>query len=251
VIVALLVAQVARASEAPIPDGHPPQPRNATVAFRTGIPAGPPTLTSRIAGVEDFDGPFIGELTLRAQGGWRWFGMGAELAGTAGASEIWSGAGVGNLVVDARFIFGGSVTSALGLRSTFAVGNRYGPRGPVAWWGTVPWATIPAAGVALAWEGATPRWVWHAHVGFSLPLTPFVTGYDLGASVATVQPIGGRFSIVAEAEAFLMPSPLHARVLVRRQLGEHWTVDAGLAVPVPVFFVDPTLQVIASVRAGL
>lgn len=184
--------------------------------------------------------------------GWRWFGIAAEVAGTAGASDTWSSAGAGNAVLDLRVLFGGTVTNALGVRVALPVGERFGPLGPVSWWGTVPSATVPAAGLALAWEGATPRWVWHVQAGLrggdSYSTAFEVQPLDLQANVATVQPVGGAWSAVVELELLIEQSPVHVRGLARAELGHGWTADVGLAVPFAVFFDDPTLQVLGAAR---
>ncbi|MES2642023.1 MAG: hypothetical protein V4850_21240 [Myxococcota bacterium] len=239
----------------PLPSVRPGRvraPRLGTTAFRTAIPAGPVSVSTRVALVQDFDGATIGELTLRGRLAWRYFGLAVEVAGTAAASDVWSGAGLGNTFVDARGIFGGPVaTHALGLRGSIPTGIRGDPHGAIAWWGTVPEATVPTSGVAIAYDGVTERFAWHAHAGLHVGGWDF--GYtnglfDLGASFATVQPIALHWNVVIEVEALYSLSPLHLRALARHDFGHGWEVDAGLAVPVAVFFVDPTLQVLARVE---
>lgn len=248
------------AESAPLPDPNPRRakrkhPRLGTYAFRAAIPAGGGAATTRVALVEDFDGPFIGEVTVRGQYAWRHFGVAVELAGTGGVSPLWASAGLGNLVLDARWIFGGRSTHALGLRGTFGVGARGAPLENVAWWGTVPEATVPSTGVALAYEGAAGRWVWHARAGFrSYPY--WGAGYltdslDVGVLVGTVQPVAERWAVVAEGEVALSASPFHLRALARRDLGAGWTADVGLAVPLPAMLGDPTLQVIGRIDRRL
>lgn len=236
----------------PRPPRRPPAPRRTTAGFRSFMTAGT-RAEVRYAYVLDTGGLSIGELTVRGQIGWPVVSVGVELAGTAAASDRWSGAALGNLVVDARLLFGRGSTHALGLRVTGGVGDRGDPYGPVAWWGTVPAATVPTTGVAIAWEGATDRWVWHAHTGLHVDSWWAVANvpelFDLGAIVATVQPLGGPFSVVAELEAQYSKSPFHARGLARWS-GGGWTADLGLAGPIPAMFTDPTLQVIGSVRRG-
>lgn len=241
-------AELPLALELPRPRlGPPRQRRLGTTGFRTLLPAGN-TATARVALVVDPTGPFIFEGTTRLQAGFRWASIAAEVAGTAGASELWSGAGFGNVLLDARFLFGGKVTLAVGVRGTLPAA---GWTQPVAWWGTVPQATVPTYGFALATEGAVERWVWHIHVGgrtdawwaYSYTFDIF----DLDTSVATVQPIAGRWSLVAEAELLSnRQTPLHLRALARRDLGRGWTFDAGLALPLVAFLQDPTLQVLGS-----
>lgn len=228
--------------------------RRSTAAFRTVFPAGPPAATTRVALVQDLDGPFIGELTLRGQVASRRFSASVEIAGTAAASGAWSGAGLGNTVVDLRGLFGGQVTHALGLRAILPSGDRQGPRGAVGWWGTVPAATVPSYAFALAYEGATPRAAWHAHVGLrSDPFWAyayFPTIFDLGASVATVQPFGPSWSAVGELELLASQTPIHVRGLARRALGPHASVDVGLALPLVAMLQDPSIQLIGAARAS-
>ena len=73
--------------------------------------------------------------------------------------------------------------------------------------------------------------------------------FDLNTSLATIQPVGDTWFVVAEAELLNnAQTPLHLRGLARRDLGEGWTVDAGLALPIVAFVHDPTLQVIGGLR---
>jgi hypothetical protein len=232
--------------------GKPPQPRLGTTAYRTSLPAGN-SVSTRVAFVEDPGGPFIFEATTHVQAGFRWASIAAEVAGTAGASDRWSGSRFGNVVLDARFLFGGTVTAAVGLRGTVPLGRSDGANGAAAWWGTVPQATVPTTGLALAWEVASERWVWHGHLGGRADpwwANMYVFGiFDLDTSLATIQPVGARWSLVGEAELLNnAQTPLHLRALARRDLGRAWTVDAGLALPVVAFLQDPTLQVIGSLR---
>lgn len=241
----------------PLPEVHPPRPRTAAERFavsawRTVLPGKGADVGTRIVFVQDFDGPTIGELTLRGHVGWQSFGMAVEIAGTAGVSDRWSGAGLGNTVLDVRGLFGRGSTHAIGLRGTFATGTRGGPAGPVSWWGSVPQAVVPTWSVALAYEGSTARWAWHLHVGmrsdawWAYSYTFEI--WDLAASVATVQPIGAGWSLVAEAEVLASVSPFHVRALARRGLGHGFWVDAGLAVPVLGMIEDPSLQIIGKVE---
>lgn len=229
-----------------------PKPRMGTTAYRTSLPAGN-AVSTRVALVEDPGGPFIVEATAHAQVGFRWASFAAEVAGTAGASDVWSGARLGNLGLDARVLFGGAVTAAVGLHGTLPLGGSAGAHGPAAWWGTVPVAIVPTYGVAIAWELASKRWVWHAQVGLQTDAywaNMYVFSlFDLNTSLATIQPVGDKWFVVAEAELLNNPqTPLHLRGLARRDLGEGWTVDAGLALPVVAFVNDPTLQVIGGLR---
>jgi hypothetical protein len=226
---------------------HEPVPRLQTTAFRTSLPAGM-AASNRIALVEDPGGPLIAETTLHVQAGFRWASLATEVVGVAGASDIWSSAGMGNVQLDARFLFGAKVTLAVGVRGTIC--PFQGPD-PIAYWGTVPHATIPTNGFAFAMEGAVQRWVWHLHTGLRGSAW-WGEGYtadmfDLATSVATVQPIGPWWSVVAEAELLSNPqTPLHFRGLMRRDLGRGWNVDVGLALPVVAFIHEPTIQVIGS-----
>ncbi|MFN7145674.1 MAG: hypothetical protein ACK4YP_17995, partial [Myxococcota bacterium] len=101
-------------------------------------------------------------------------------------------------------------------------------------------------GVAIAYEGATERFVWHVHAGLRWGTWWFFGGemIDAAASLATIQPVAERWAVVAEAELVSTESPLHVRALARHTFAEAWTVDAGLAIPVVPMLTDPTLQVI-------
>ena len=184
--------------------------RFETSGFRAFAPVGTARASTRVAFVQDFDGLSIGELTLRGQAGWRHFGLSIETVVTGGVSPRWVGHGLGNTVLDVRWILGRGITHALGLRGTLATGTRDGARGAVAWWGTVPQATRPTNGLALAYEGATARVVWHLHAGLRWGEDyPDLSGQmvDLGAMVATVQPISSVVSVIGEAELNSAPSP--------------------------------------------
>ncbi|MFN7145672.1 MAG: hypothetical protein ACK4YP_17985, partial [Myxococcota bacterium] len=213
-------------SALPLPDPNPRRPKRppaerfGTAAYRAHLPADGPAVSSRLALVQDFDGPSIGELTVRVQQGWHSFAVAAEIAGTAGASSTWSSAGLGNLVLDARGLFGRGATHALGLRAVLPVGVRGGPRGPVRWWGTVPDATVPTGGLAIAYELAAPRVVAHAHVGFKSGSGDLGPVPDLSLAVATIQPVAPRWEVVAEMEALSGESPLHVRALARHTFAE-------------------------------
>lgn len=238
----------------PLPEPNPrvrrPVSRFETSGFRAVTTVGAPRASTRVAFVQDFDGPSIGELTLRGQAGWRHFGLSVETVVTAGVSPRWAGAGFGNTVLDLRWILGRGSTHALGLRGTLATGMRDGAHGAVAWWGTVPQATLPTNGVAVAYEGATERVVWHLHAGLRWGEYYRLGGdmLDLGVLVATVQPITSAVSIVGEGELSAAQSPGHLRALARVGLGNSWTVDAGINLPIPAMISDPTLQVIARVE---
>ena len=226
----------------------PPLPRQGTAAFRTLMPAGGHAFGSRLALVKDLDGPTIGELTLRGQLAWRSFSVSVEVAGTAAGSELWTGVGLGNTVVDIRGILGRKVTHTLGIQLSLATGYLQGtPEGAVAWWGTVGAATVPNNAIALAYEGATARWVWHIHAGPDFSSWDY-TFVDAGTSVATVQPVAPGWSVVAEGELLYDPSPLHLRGLVRRELGAGWSADLGLALPIVEFVAEPSLQVLGQVQ---
>lgn len=239
----------------PLPSSRNPRERQPatrfeTRGFRVAMPAGGPAVSSRVAFVQDFGGASIGELTLRGQMGWRSVGLAVEVAGTAGASAQWTGAGLGNTLIDARQLFGRGSTHGVGLRGTLPSGDRDGPDGPVAWWGTVPDATLPTLGIALAYDGATSAVVWHAHAGIRSGRW-WLFGpemIDAGTSVATIQPIAERWALVVELELLATPSPLHLRALARRDLGAGWEVDAGFAFPVVAMFSNPNLQVLARVE---
>ncbi len=241
----------------PLPDATPrarTRPRAErfdTTAFRAYLASDGGGVGTRIALVQDFDGPTIGEITLRGHYAWYSFSLAVETAATAGASPLWSGAGFGNTVIDVRGVFGRGSTHAIGLRGTFATGDRRGPLGPIAWWGTVPLATVPSNGLALAYDGAAPRWVWHVHAG--LHFDPFyayayVLGvFDVNVLIATVQPVAERWDLVFELEGTIAPSPIHVRGLARRDLGDGWTADVGLAVPLTGMILDPSLQVLGQI----
>ncbi|MDP2306585.1 MAG: hypothetical protein Q8P18_11235 [Pseudomonadota bacterium] len=250
-----LAADALAADELPLPSFRTPRERQAatrfeTRAFRVAMPVGRPAVSSRIAFVQDFGGASIGELTLRGQVGWRSVGLAVEIAGTAGTSAQWTGAGLGNTVIDARLLFGRGSTHGFGLRGTLPTGDRDGPDGPVAWWGTVPEATLPTLGIALAYDGATGAVAWHAHAGIRSGRWWLFGAemIDAGTSLATIQPFAERWAFVGELELLSTPSPLHVRALLRRDLGGGWEVDAGLAFPVVAMFSDPTLQILARVE---
>ncbi|MES2642021.1 MAG: hypothetical protein V4850_21230 [Myxococcota bacterium] len=243
----------------PLPDPRPgrgrftgPAPRYGTTGFRTAVPAADTSASTRVAFVQDFDGATIGELTLRGMYASQSFGLAIEVAGTAAVSDRWSGIGLGNTVVDVRGLFGRAATHAFGIRGALPTGFREGPHGELAWWGTVPQATVPMWGIALAYTGATERWAWHTHVGIR---TGEGWGYsglsgmiDAVTSLATIQPVAPRWDIVAEVELLSGPSPLHIRALARHDFGHGWEGDVGLAVPLVVFVQEPTLQVLGRVE---
>lgn len=259
-LIASAWAQEAPVEALPLPSARPgrerpsgPAPRFGTAGFRTSVPAADAAASTRLAFVEDFDGAAIGELTLRGQYAWQSFGLSVEMAGTAGASDRWSGAGLGNTVFDARALVGRGATHAIGLRVVAPTGGRDGAHGNVAWWGTVPNATVPMWGFSVAYGGAIERWVWHVHTGLRISDVSSGLGFagdllDAAASFATAQPIAARWELVGEIEAVFSPSPVHVRVLARHDFGHGWEVDAGLAVPAAVFFADPTLQILGRVE---
>ncbi|MFN7145573.1 MAG: hypothetical protein ACK4YP_17490, partial [Myxococcota bacterium] len=86
-LVALALAQdddVPAVEDLPLPEARPgrerrPVTRYETSGFRATTPVGDPAVTTRVAFVQDFDGPSIGELTVRGQAGWRHFGLAAEI----------------------------------------------------------------------------------------------------------------------------------------------------------------------------
>ncbi len=258
-------AEAPAAEAAPLPAWHPDavpllhpgmvihkNPRLPFAGYRLQLPAGPASVSFRLALVESFDGVFIGEVTLRGQKSWAWFGLAAEVSGVAGASDIWSAAGLGNTRIDLAALFGPArATHALGLQVTLASGDWRRPDGAVSFWGTVRRATVPTNGVAIAWSATTGRFAWHLHAGLrgdGFYTYDFSGGvFDLAASAATVQPLGAGWSAVGELEVLTDPSPLHLRALVRRDLGQGWTADLGLAVPFPGMIVDPSVQVLGQV----
>jgi hypothetical protein len=252
-MIALVCTALATEEVAPLPQPRvrlPLAERFSTHAYRATIAAGSASVGTRLAFVEDFDGPFIVEGTLRAQAAWHVFGVAVEVAGTGATSANWSSAGLGNTVLDLRILFGRGSTHAIGLRGTFPFGTERELLGPISWWGTVPTATVPTTGVALAYEGATRRWVWHVHAGSHTdPLWAYAFNgtelLDLGVLVGTVQPLGNSWSLVAETEVVTGHSPWHLRALARKDLGAGWTIDAGLAAPVLAMIQDPTLQILA------
>ncbi|MBM4366546.1 MAG: hypothetical protein FJ102_10040 [Deltaproteobacteria bacterium] len=223
--------------------------------FRVTTVAAGRSAYTRLALVEDFDGAFYQELTL---GGQTWagrFGFATEIAATAGFSDTWHGYGLGNLLLDARFLVDPARKHALGLRLRLPAGAIAHPDQPVTWWGTVPEATIETTGLAIAYEGSAGRFTWAARLGgrgsgwYARGYTPEVI--DAAAALATAQPLAGNWLMVGELEAMNAPSPVHLRALARYAqpgVGPRWTVDAGLAAPLLTIWADPTLQVIAQVR---
>lgn len=251
----VLLAQLARGDQLPLPaPTPPPRPRPApeqrldTTAYRVGLGAGGHRAAVRLAGVADPTGPEIGEITIRGQLAWRHFGMALEASAGAAASELWSDAGVGNVSLEVHWVFGGRSTHTLGLRGQLDLADRRDdPRGPIAWWGTVPVAMVPQRALTLAYAGSVAAWVWKFEVG----LGDGQLGWALPsvvAGLATVQPTGGGWSVVGELEARLEPSPLHARVLMRKALNPCLGLDVGVAIPLVGMVEDPTLQVVAQLQ---
>ncbi len=223
--------------------------------FRVTTVAAGRSVFTRVALVEDFDGAFYQELTL---GGQTWagrFGFATELAATSGFSEGWTGYGLGNVVLDARDLVDRTRRHALGVRVHLPAGAIVQPDAPVTWWGTVPDATVPLFGVALAYEGSVSRFTWAARLG-GRGSGLYARGYtteviDAAAALAMAQPLAGDWLLVTELEAMNAPSPVHLRALARYAqpgVGPRWTVDAGLAAPLVTIGKDPTLQVIGQVR---
>ncbi|GDX79411.1 hypothetical protein LBMAG42_12220 [Deltaproteobacteria bacterium] len=243
------------------PDALPPihpgmvirkNPRLPFAGYRLQLPAGPASVSSRLALVEGFDGIFIGELTVRGQKSWAWFGMAAEVSGAAGVSDIWGAAGLGNTRIDLAALFGpAGTTHALGLQVTLASGAWDRPDGQLSFWGTVPNATVPTFGAALAWSATRGTFAWHLHAGFrsqSYYAIDYSNGiFDLAASAATVQPLGKGWFGVGELELLTGPSPVHLRILVRRDLGHGWQADGGLALPFPGMVTDPSIQALGQI----
>lgn len=242
----------------PLPTERPPprlvaNPRLPFAGFRTQIPSGPESVSSRLAWVTDFDGATIGELTLRGQAAWNWFGLSAEVAMAAGASDRWGAAGLGNTRIDAALLVGPKrATHAIGLQLTVPTGDWPRSDGPLTFWGTVPDATTPTTAVSLAWTGATAQVGWHLHAGlrgssfWGLGATAQLI--DVAASLATVRPVAPRWFFVGEVELTNSQSWLHLRALARHELKPGWNVDAGVAVPLPAMLVDPTLQVVGQLQ---
>lgn len=223
--------------------------RHETGGYGVYVPSGMAAGT-RIALVHDFDGASLGELTVHGGVGWRYFAVRAELTGIAGTSEIWSDASLGNVMVDARLLLGDHVTHAIGLRGRFPMD----PGSDVAWWGTVPTATVPLYSVSFAWEMAAERYVVHARTGLKFGSTAGLFGgnfgdiLDVGLGVAWIQPIQGPFSFVGEVEVLATESPAHIRALGRLEPGAGFNVDLGLAVPLVEVIADPTLQVVLAAQ---
>ncbi len=222
--------------------------------FRVTTVAAGRSAYTRLALVEDFDGAFYQELTL---GGQTWagrFGFATEIAASSGFSETWTGYGLGNLVLDARYLVDRTRRHALGLRVRLPAGSIALPDLPVTWWGTVSVATVPYTGVALAYEGSVSRYTWSLRLGVQsspVPYTGYLGAIDAGLALATAQPLAGDWLFVTELEAMNTPSPVHLRALARYAqpgVGPRWTVDGGLAAPLVTVWEDPTLQVIAQVR---
>lgn len=236
VLLALLVeaANAEPAAFQPLPEPRPrpvlpPLPRHGTTGYRAVMPAGGHTFTSRLLFVGSAEGPQVGEVTLGGQLAWRSFSVSAEVLGTAAWSERWSGAGMGNTVLNVRGILGRKVTHALGVRASIATGARPAtPLGDVAWWGAIASATVPTNTLSLSYEGATERWVWQVFTGTDLDWLGLPAG---GTAVATVQPVAPGWFFVGEAELIFDPAPVHVRTLVRRDFGGGWQADLGFALP--------------------
>jgi hypothetical protein len=220
--------------------------------FRVRIPGDRTALSTRLALVQDLDGAFIVEDTLVGEWGWRRLGLAAELAWTGGLSDVWASSGLGNLVVDGGLRFGRRHQHVLGVSLTLPVGDWVDPDEQiVAWWGTVPRATVPGYALALSYAGHSARWTWRFRLGVEA-FSGFGWGYllplDASAAIATVQPLGNGWSVVGEAELFVWPDPLQLRALARHPLGQHWELDAGLAAPVPAIVEDPSIQLLGRLQ---
>lgn len=152
---------------------------------------------------------------------------------------------MGNASLELHGIFGGRSTHTLGLKGQLgSLARLDDPRGLIGWWGSVPSAMVPQKSVALVYAGGLARWVWKFEFGLGgsvLEPFPFVAA----GGFATVQPLGGGWSVVGELEARYEASPVHARLLARKDLGRHLRLDVGVAVPFLAVGDDPTLQVVA------
>lgn len=171
-----------------------------------------------------------------------------EASAGVAASELWSDAGVGNVSLEIHWVFGGRSTHTVGLRGQLELADRWDdPPGPITWWGPVPVAMVPQRAMTLAYAGSVAAWVWMFEVG--LGDGPLVWALpSVVAGLATVQPTGGGWSVVGELEARLEPSPVHARVLMRKALNPRLGLDVGVAIPVVGMVEDPTLQVVAQLQ---
>jgi len=118
----------------------------------------------------------------------------------------------------------------------------------VSWWGTVPDATVPTASVALFWAMSPGAWCVRLHAGLRTDSywawAYYSTIFDLGLAVAGVVPLREGWGLVLEGELLWGPSPGHVRVLARRPLPEAWTLDFGVAMPIPALWRDPTAQLL-------
>lgn len=236
--------EIVRGFGALLPPGEAWKGEPSPAGFRVDIDGDRTAVQSRLALVKDLDGAFFAEETLRSQLAWRRLGFSAELVATGGVSEVWSGAGLGNARVAFDIRFGRRDTHAIGLVGTLPVGGwTRGSSPDVAWWGTVPRATITTGGFSLFYAGSSGNWVWHIRFGVD-PNFSYAGRLDLAAGVAWVQPIAPKWSIVSEAELFFWPDPLQLRVLARHEFDQHWTLDVGMAAPIPAIFRDPTIQVL-------
>lgn len=250
----MILVAAALADDLPLPEARPGRSelpsfvRWTPVGWRTLSPVGPLDVSARTALVFDTDAELIAEGTVRAQAAWPAFGVATEMTVVGGASPHWSSAGLGNLIVDARAIWGRRVTQTFGLRGSLAVGNR---AVPVNYWGSVPEATVPMWGVSIATSGALERTLWDVHIGFRTNWQRY-PGYaegifDVGGSVTSSLPLPRGWDLVGEFEAILGPSPVHLRALVRHPVGP-LLLDVGLALPVVAIIEDPSLQLVASGR---
>lgn len=222
----------------------PPDVAVEPAGYRVFLPAGT-GVGSRLAFVYDDDGPEFGEATVEATAQWRVLAVHVELAGIVGASELWRGAGLGNAVLDLRVVVGGTTRQAFGVRGTIPVA----PESGVAWWGTVPAATVPTSGIVLAYELARGPVVLHVHTGlrFRDSLGAFEE-LDLGFGVAGEKQLLGPLWGVGEVELLLDESPAHLRALARLRPGAGVDFDLGLAMAPIAMANDATLQVVAAVR---
>ncbi len=254
-ILALLAAPVALAD----PVASPP-----FSGFRTEVPGVGESVGTRLAFVEDPDGPWIIEDTLRVAGArGHWWGA-VEVAGTGGASDLWTGAGLGNVGLEGGGRFGTEVPWALGVRGVLPLGGLVSgaipiatnapvsAAGPVSWWGTVPSATVPEEAIAVEAEGAIGRTLWRVETGYQSPAWAGNRGagplVDVDVSLATVQPLVPGWWLVVEGEVLNQPGAVYTRALVRADVGRGWTADAGVDLPLLAIIQDPSLHLVAAVR---
>lgn len=233
------------------PAGNAWRDEGGPQGFRVDMDGDRTAFQTRLGLVQDLDGAFFAETTVRGQLAWRRLGFSGEVVATGGTSNVWSGAGIGNVRLAFDVRFGRRDTHGLGLVGTLPVGNWLrGENDWVGWWGTVPRATLPTTGLSLFYAVSSGEWVWRIDLGVERVLGFTLLGIGPFASTAVVwvHPVSDGWSLVAEAELYVWRDPLQLRVLARKALPRGWAVDVGTAIPVPAIVLDPTVQLVGQLQ---